>query len=71
VTDEQHLAMASGSGADVMDWDDEAGRSIGRGAGRLYVSEEEEVDMICGGAESLLSAKRASRHLSRTGSLPT
>ncbi|RXK39802.1 hypothetical protein M231_02995 [Tremella mesenterica] len=42
VRDESHLAAVSGSGAGLMDWTDEAGRYIGRGAGALYVCEDED-----------------------------
>ena len=43
--DEHHLAAASGDGAGLMDWADEAGRFIGRGAGALYVCEEDPLDV--------------------------
>ncbi|ORY28183.1 fungal-specific transcription factor domain-domain-containing protein [Naematelia encephala] len=46
VRDETHLATASGSGSGLMDLDEETGRFIGRGAGALYVCEEDEVDFL-------------------------
>lgn len=45
VRDDEHLAAASGSGPGLMDYDTETSRYIGRGAGALYVFEEDEVEV--------------------------